>query len=896
MAMASFTVNGVFCSVAADADTMLIDVLRDELNLTGTKLVCGSGVCGACTVLRDGEPVVSCLLPVNAVAGRSVVTIEGIARHDLHAVQKAFIAHDALQCGFCTPGFVVHATAFHDVWRRVHGDIPPTRDEIADALCGHLCRCGAYVGIYRAVADACAGRHDAPGSYGARVEARAKVTGTAKYTVDIRHEGQLEGAILRSPYPSARVMTVNLNKVCTLPGITAAVLLLNRDRVIRYVGQEIAAVAACDTRTARNALEQIEVSYEILPAVVSAEAALQRDAPVVYRGLFKSAPNAAEAPRVPARWKGNLHGPTWAFSLRRFRARRMIRTARHADDPLLIEGIWRTQAQCHTCFEPHAAVAHFDGDALTLHLSTQAAGQVAAAVAKRFALSPANVRVVSAHVGGAFGSKQALSAEAIAAIMLARAVQAPVRLVYSRHEELSVAGYRPAAELKVALLPSDTGELRALSVAATSDAGVAVNSAVAGFARLIYTARAKELTDYDLVSNMPPGVPFRGPGGPVLCFALEQAVDEAAERLALDPIELRQRWDPDPNRQRLYAWAAALAPWRMRAPAAAQVGRYRRGIGVAAANWLYWWQPGSAVTLSVKGGRVIAEMSTQDVGTGVRSVLAATVANALGIGADEVEVAIGEARPDGGLMAGGSRSTASVVPAALTAVALLKAELQRNTVAVGDNDHVDWRAIVKTAPDVTVRGTRPADSTAQSPNALSPLARLGLIGFSYEWLLRFVPGLRTGRGSTGAVHIAEVEVDTLLGQVCVTRVHAGIAAGKPQVRELALSQATGSIIQGIGYALYEGRETDALSGNVLTAGLEDYRLPGIGDLPEIAIHFDEEGFTHVLGGGVGLGEVSTLPVAAAVANAIYNATGVRLYDIPIRPDRLLAKLHEKRSA
>ena len=178
--MVNFAINGVFCSIAAESHTLLVEVLRDALHLTGTKLVCGEGVCGACTVLLDGEPVVSCLLPVRAVAGRSVVTVEGIAQDGLHPVQRAFISEDALQCGFCTPGFVVHAVAFRAAWRQNRGCSIPNREEIAASLCGHLCRCGAYPGIYRAVAAACSGKYDGAAFPAVRVEAQAKVTGAAK--------------------------------------------------------------------------------------------------------------------------------------------------------------------------------------------------------------------------------------------------------------------------------------------------------------------------------------------------------------------------------------------------------------------------------------------------------------------------------------------------------------------------------------------------------------------------------------------------------------------------------------------------------------------------------------------------------------------------------------------
>src|SRR6202048_103256 len=208
--MNTMTTNGRSATLPDDPDALLIDVVRGDLNLTGTKLVCGSGVCGACTVLVAGAPVVSCLMPARAAAGKSVTTVEGIGEAKLHPVQKAFMAHDALQCGFCTPGFIVEAAAFHDRWRADRGTATPSREEIGAALSGHLCRCGAYDGIFRAVAEACAGHFDGDDAVSPRVEAREKVTGAAKYTVDIHHDGQLEGVILRSQLAHARVGELEL--------------------------------------------------------------------------------------------------------------------------------------------------------------------------------------------------------------------------------------------------------------------------------------------------------------------------------------------------------------------------------------------------------------------------------------------------------------------------------------------------------------------------------------------------------------------------------------------------------------------------------------------------------------------------------------------------------------
>ena len=242
-----------------------------------------------------------------------------------------------------------------------------------------------------------------------------------------------------------------------------------------------------------------------------------------------------------------------------------------------------------------------------------------------------NVRAIADHVGGGFGSKGALRAEAFAAIELARAANAPVSVALDRHEELSVTGYRPGAELVVSLLPSRDGALKALSFKAYADTGAGVNSTIAALARLIYPAEAKELIDYDVVSNLPPGAPFRGPGGPVMCFALEQAVDEAALKLSVDPIDLRRRWDRNIQRRRLYDWASGLDAWRTRHASGAEHGRYRRGVGVAAGYWPYFWQPGCEVELAVRDGRLVASTSTQDIGNGARTVLANTVAGAFGL-------------------------------------------------------------------------------------------------------------------------------------------------------------------------------------------------------------------------------------------------------------------------
>ena len=895
--MTTITINGQVKPIPDDGDALLVDVIRDQLGLTGTKLVCGSGVCGACTVLLDGTPVASCLLPAQAAAGKTLTTVEGIGSARLHSIQKAFMAHDALQCGFCTPGFIVEAAAFHDRWRASKGSATPSREEIAAALSGHLCRCGAYENIFRAVAEACAGRFDGDNDTAPRLEGRDKVTGAARYTVDIRHDGQLEGVILRSSAAHAKITGLDLSPARAVPGVAAAISLLADDNVVRYVGAPIAAVAAKDRRTAAAAITTIRFSSEALPAVIGLDAARRGDAPVVFdKANRKYAGNVSEGGGSPARWKGNVRGPSAAFSQKAKRAKAWLTEASNKRDPLLVEETFRVATQSHACLEPHAAVARPDGDRLTLHVSTQAVTEVMEKLAKRYKLAHDKVRVIADHVGGGFGSKGALGLETIAAIELARAANGPVRVAYDREEELSITGYRPAAEIKVGLLPSAQGDLKALSLTAYADTGAATNSTIAALARLIYPAEAKELADFDVISNLPPGAPFRGPGGPPMAFALEQAVDEAALRLKVDPISLRKRWDPDPNRQRLYDWASALDVWRNRQQATAQSGRYRRGVGVATGYWLYLWQPGSSVELAVKDGRIVAKTAVQDIGTGTRSVIAGTVAKAFDLEPQEVEVRIGDSSLPKGPASGGSRVTASIVPPMLAAIAKLKAEIEKSAARpplAGSN--APWRDLIAASHDIAVSAERSKDNPPPA-GISSPLRQAGLMGMIFGWMLRTFNHIVVGAGVPSSVQVMEVEVDTWLGHVRVLNAYTGLSVGKLAAPVLARSQAAGSVIQGIGYALYESRETDPLTGQVLSSNMEDYRIPGIADMPRCEVHFDEAGFEHVPGGSVGIGEVATIPTSPAIANAVRDAIGVRMAEIPIRPDRLVAALKGKTTA
>ncbi|GHO59994.1 molybdopterin-dependent oxidoreductase [Ktedonobacter robiniae] len=863
-----------------------LDIIRNKLLLTGAKRACDAGACGACTIWLNQKPVIGCLLPAHAMAGQEVHTIEGIGPK-LHPVQKAFLANDALQCGFCTPGVILEAIYFYQQWRAKATDVQPTREEIQAALCGHLCRCGAYEGMIRALQEACAGRFEgASPPYGPRQDAYAKVTGQTRYTVDVQYDGQLEGVILRSPYAHAKVKRIDISQAATFPGVRAVVILLNRQKKIRYIGQEVLAVAAENMLQARKALDLIQIEYQVLSSTVEVSEAQKPSAPRVYPQGSLGAPNVGENPLFPARWQGNIRGPLTLMSQQKQTARRIVQQA-CADGETRVQGTWRTQAVCHAPLEPHACVALWpDERRVKVHISTQSCARIAQEIGKRWHLPLSQVEVICNAVGGAFGAKLGLTSEAVAAIELSRRAQRPVRVVFERQEEFISGGYRPAVTLHLKASADGQGDMKALSVETYGDTGIGIGSYVANLGRAIYPGIPKYLADYDIVTHNPPGKPFRAPGGPPLFWALEQAVDELAQRVGCDPVQLRRRWQPVPQLSALYDWVESLPAWQQRHTLDRQSGSIRRGIGLAVGNWLYFVQPNTQVSLQVTAEGVVASTASQDIGNGTATTIAQEVARVLDCDPQDIHVELGNSHYVMGPAASGSRTTASVVPASQHAAEQLRATLEEimvqreatRTFAIGplgirsERGLLTWQELAASYPKLSVTGKRQRDAKRYT----MPFA---------------IKGTQIGHGSTWSACVCEVEVNMLYGTIRVQRVWSAIAAGRIIVPALARSQVHGGIIQGIGYALFEERQQDRQTGRVMTTSFDAYHLPGIAETPVMDIFFYEGGFEYVRGGAVGLAEISTVAVAASIGNAVAHATGWRPRELPLRPDRVLNALY-----
>ncbi len=743
-----------------------------------------------------------------------------------------------------------------------------------------------------------------------RLDAVQKVTGTAKYTFDVQLPGMLYARQVVCPWAHARVRSIDTSAAERHPGVRAVHVLeallqsaqlrdpgaeaANRYPTVRYAGQPVAAVAAETQRIADEAAKLVKVEYERLPHVTDLDAAMADEAPIVFPGPVEqpSTAGGGGAPEGLAQ-KGNIRGPNFGMP-------GMTPTGDIdrglADADVVVEAEYRTQVQTHVPMETHGIVADWRDDELTIYASTQHTHSVRDEAAEHFDLPKSKIRVISDFTGGGFGAKYGINNFGLLAIHLSQKAGAPVRLMLDRREEHISAGNRPNSLQRVRIGAMRDGTLTAVDVISWGTGGIAGGAGIGFCYNSLYPCPNMRTEQYDVFTNAGPCAAFRAPGQVQGIFSLEQAIDELADRLGLDPLMLRERIDTNPTDDTLARAherriGAERFGWDRRRPPNSDAGPVKHGIGMAQAQWVYVVSPPTTVEVRIADdGSVSVYNSTQDVGTGTRTVLAQVVAEEFGLSPGEVGVYIGDTRFPWGPPSGGSRVTASVTPAARNAAYAAARELAVRLAPLFEDANPD--DIFFADGKVGVRGNegaaRPLKEVAKEAK-FGEISKLAKRPDDYEGFA--VPGeLSISRHGLGGVQFAEVTVDVETGVVKVSRVLSANDCGRPINPKLVESQVIGGVIQGVSYALYEDRIIDAASGHQLNANVDQYKMVGSRETPEIEVMLIEQIGAQSSTDARGIAEASNVATSAAVANAFYNATGKRIRTLPMNPANVLAAL------
>jgi xanthine dehydrogenase YagR molybdenum-binding subunit len=483
------------------------------------------------------------------------------------------------------------------------------------------------------------------------------------------------------------------------------------------------------------------------------------------------------------------------------------------------------------------------------------------------------VRVLTEYMGGGFGAKFGAGNVGVVAAHLSRKAGAPVRLFSDRKEEHWTGGNRPDAQQHIKIGATKDGLLQAIQFTSYGTAGVGTGAGTAGPARAMYACANVEAEEHDVFTNSSPGTAFRAPGHPQGCFALEQAMDELAGKLGMDPLALRDLNDESPARRAERRLGAEKFGWKekFRKPNS-DPGPLKRGVGVAQSVWYRIVNMDSGVEVRVnRDGSVEALSAVQDIGGGIKTVLAQVVAEELGIDPGDVQVTIGDTVSPPGPPSGGSMTTTSITPAARNAAYKAKQQLLQ---------HVE----------PALKGTDPATLSFKQLAARLPIETVSATARrSPEYGKREPLFL-------GGVQFVQVAVDTETGIVKVEHVLAVHDCGRPMNPLQLESQVNGGVLQGISYALYENRRLDRNTGIMVNPNLEQYKILGAKETPTIEVHFIEHYLARSSTDAGGIGEPATIPTAAAIANAFYNATGVRVRELPMTPARVLAVLGAREGA
>ncbi len=703
-----------------------------------------------------------------------------------------------------------------------------------------------------------------------RVDGRKIVTGQARYTQDIKLRGMLIGKILRSPHAAAEITSIDLDAAKGVPGVAAAIALA--EGKVMYAGQQVAAVAAVDERTAERAMALVKVGYKVLPSVVEWEKAKESSAPQVRT----QGPNVD---KLNTYSRGDVE-------------------AGFREGDVVLERTYRTGFEIHHPAETHASIARWDGERLIVHDSTQAVHGVRDGLARILKMPAANVTVIKNYMGGGFGSKLGLNEHTVVAAILARETRRPVKIVLSRRDNAVCVGYRPSSHQTYKAAVKKDGTITALSLVNHASGGLGRGDDVSEPIVDIYKCPNCRVEEFSVFTNCGASRATRAPGHTQGAMGLEGFIDEMAAAVGMDPLELRRKNYSTKNLgdtglpystkglDKCYELGAKAIGWERRNKTPGEgAGRLRRGIGMATSIWFGAGTPGTLADIVLYPDMSVEVVcGTQDIGCGTRTHMAVVAAETLGLDPKDIVIKLGNSDYPWAPVSGGSLTTPSVAPAvrdaALKALARLKelAALRLKATAE-DIEMGDKKFFVGASPENSVdfslvyRDLR-RETPFHGEKAPHPSSEFAF--------------------NTFGAHFAEVEVDTWTGRIRVLRYAAAHDSGRIINTQTAQSQVIGGITQGLSAGLFEERIMDSTTGNPVNPNFRDYKIATSLDIPEITTIFvdvTDERLNNL--GSKGLGEPPRIPSSAAIANAVYNAIGVHVREIPMTPDRVLRALKTK---
>ena len=903
----SFQINGKDFSDIPRAGQCLRTFLR-ELGHFGVKKGCDAGDCGACTVLIDGEPVHSCLIPAFRADGHAVTTIEGLAPDgSTHPMQQAFLDAQAFQCGFCTAGMILTCASLNQAQRQ----------DLGASLKGNLCRCTGY----RSIEDALNGKNNiedaaAGTAFGRSLPAPAGpqvVRGAARYTFDTDIEGLLQIKMLRSPHPHARIVSIDKTAALAVPGVHTVLTFEDvpdrlfstarheknwmdpddtriLDNVVRFIGQKVAAVIAETEAAAEEGCRRLKVDYDILPSVVDPAQAIAPGAPSIHSDKTPEHRVANAERNIVAETHGEFGNVASAL----------------AQSAVTYQGTFTTQRVQHAALETHGGIAWVDsGGVLNVRSSTQVPFLTRRALAEIFDLPPDKVRVFCERVGGGFGGKQEMFVEdilAIAAIKTGR----PVKLELTREEQFIATSTRHPMRVTVTAGADKDGKLTALQLDVLSNTGAYGNHAgpvlfhACGESISVYNCPNKKVDAIVAYTNTVPAGAFRGYGLPQTQFAVEAAIDELAKGLGINPFEFRRRnvvksGDPmlaPPGAEHddvIYGsygldQCLDLVERAMRAdvPKTDLSAEWLTGEGIAL-TMIDTVPPAghisdSRISLREDGGFDLI-VGTAEFGNGTSTVHRQIAASSLATTVDQIRLLQSDTA-HGGHDTGAYGSTGTFVAG-------------RATQAAAENLAEDIRIFAATA-------TKTSPDTCVLKNNVVVCGKQHLSFAEIAEAARAQGQTLSANGTSGGtprsvafnVQGFRIAVNKATGEIKILKSVQAADAGRVANPMQCRGQIEGGVAQSLGATLYEEMVIDD-NGRVINPQIRDYHLPSFADIPRTEVFFADTVDSLGPMGAKSMSESPYNPVAAAIGNALADATGIRFTAVPFKPDRLFPALHEK---